>query len=69
MGAVTEPDRRVPADPVLVVVEHEGAWWPGTLREWARWDSTGWRGYCTWTVAPGSTFLRWVPEARVRLRG
>jgi hypothetical protein len=65
---VPEYERRVPADPVPVDVEYEGDWWPGTLREWARWDSVGWRGLCTWSVAPGSRFHKWVPEAQVRPR-
>jgi hypothetical protein len=65
---VPEYERRKPAEPLLVEVEHEGRWYAGTLREWARWDETGWRGMCNWEVAPGSTFLKWVPEARVRPR-
>ena len=60
--------RHVPPEPVLVDVEHGGTWWPGTLTEWARWDDRSWRAYCRWAVAPGSTYLRWVPEARVRPR-
>ena len=69
VGGVPEYERRVPAEPLLVEVEHEGAWYAGTLREWARWDDVGWRGLCTWSVAPGSQFHKWVVEAKVRPRG
>ena len=68
MRGVDEYERRVPDEPVPVDVEFEGRWWLGTLREWARWDSVGWRGYVTWTTGPGAVYLKWVPEARVRPR-
>ena len=63
-----ESDRRVLAEPGSVLVEKDGTWWSGRLVEWARWDSIGWRGYCRWTTKPGTTYLTWVPAARVRPR-
>jgi hypothetical protein len=65
---VDGPDRRVPAEPLLVEVHADGQWWPGRLIEWQKWP-TGWTAYVTWTVAPGSTYLRWVGGDRVRPRG
>jgi hypothetical protein len=59
---------RVLVEPVLVEVEQDGTWWPGTLTEWARWDERGWQGHCRWTTAPGSTYLTWVLAARLRPR-
>ena len=58
----------MPPEPLLVEVLHEGAWWPGTLTAWARWDTRGWQGYCRWSTAPGSVYLRWVTADRVRAR-
>lgn len=54
-------------EPRLVEVEYEGRWWPGHLLEWQRWGD-GWRGYVTFTVAPGQRYLRWMPAGRIRER-
>jgi hypothetical protein len=64
---VTDPNRRVFAEPVAVWVLHEGAEYPGRLSEWSRW-SGDWRGLTTYTVAPGSQFMRWLPADRIRPR-
>lgn len=64
----TEPDRRVPAEPLPVHVEMHGEWWPGWLSEWQRWPNRGWMGFCTWTIGVGQTHMMFVPEARVRKR-
>ncbi len=65
---MTEPDRRVFPDPVLVEVKHDGVWVAGALAEWSRWDGRGWLGYVTYTLSPGETYKRWTLAKRIRPR-
>lgn len=60
---------RILVEPVLVDVEQDGSWCPGTLDEWARWDDLGWHGRCSWSTPTVHVDGAWVPADRVRRRG
>jgi hypothetical protein len=65
---VLEPhaDRRTFDPPRTVQVLHDdGRWYRASQFEWVRWPTGEWRAGIRYTTAPGATYLRSVPAARL----
>jgi hypothetical protein len=59
-------DRRAFDPPRMVQVLHDdGRWYRASQFEWVRWPTGEWRAGIRYTTAPGSTYLRSVPAARL----
>ncbi|SDN35109.1 hypothetical protein SAMN05660642_04637 [Geodermatophilus siccatus] len=63
------PDRHRfdPARPVWALHD-DGRWYEAFQTWWIRQDDGSWRAHVSYTVAPGSTFLRAVDADQVRPR-
>jgi hypothetical protein len=67
-GRVPDDDRRPYTPPRAVDVEHDdGTWYPGWQDAWVRWPDGSWRASVSYTIAPGTKYLRSVPAEKVRL--
>jgi hypothetical protein len=61
-----DPNVRRYDEPVSVDVLHEGRWYRGFCRGWARRDDGTWRAAVEYSVAPGEKYVRSVAADRVR---
>lgn len=48
-----------------VLIQVDGDWYPGELRQWSRDPAGGWWANVSWRQAPGETFLDTFPAQRV----
>ena len=59
--------RRFDPSRSVLSLHDDGHWYAGLQTDWLRWPDGEWHAHVTYTVAPGSTYLRSVTAELVRL--